>query len=352
MPQTRKPLSAQTLVITGATSGIGLATARAAGARGANLILVARDEPALHALAEELRATGSRADYVVADVATQPQVQAIAAAADRSFGGVATWINNAGVSIYGRIEDTPIADQKRLFETNYWGLVYGSLAAVAHLKAREGGGTLINVGSVLSDQAVPLQGVYSASKHAVKGFTNALRMELLTDAPQVSVTLIKPSAIDTPYREHAPNYTGAPVKNPPPVYAAPLVAEAILHAADTPTREITVGGGGRLLAVFAQLVPALAEPMYAWSIPWLTKAHHHDDASIKDGLHQPGGALKEHSPYFGVRQTSVYTQAQMNPRITAGVLAGVGTTALLYLAAKDRLRVHRIRQAVRDKYRQ
>ncbi len=345
-----KPVSAQVLVITGATSGIGLATARAAAERGASLILAARGEPALQTLCEELRARGARADYVAADVADPAQVRAISAKASAVFGGFDTWVNNAGVSIFGRIEDTPLEAQRRLFETNYWGVVHGSLEAVKRLKANKGGGALINVGSVLSDQAIPTQGVYSASKHAVKGFTNALRMELSRQAPDVSVTLIKPSAIDTPYSEHARNYLDGPIKNPPPLYAAPLVAEAILHAAEHPTREITVGGGGRLLAIMGQLAAPVAEPLFAWAIPLLSRDRGEARPQGPDALDRPGRGLRERIPYSGVRETSLYAQAQMKPEVTAATLAGIGAVALLALGLNDHLRVRRIRREVRAEY--
>ena len=351
MPKARRPLSAQTLVITGATSGIGLACARAAAERGVKgLVLAARDEAGLTALADTLRAKGTAVETVRCDVADAGDIGAVVAAADKRFGGFDTWINNAGVSVFGTIEQTPIADQRRLFETNYWGVVNGSLAAVAQFRGREGGGALINVGSVLSDQAIPLQGVYSASKHAVKGFTNALRMELIKDAPEIVVTLIKPSAIATPYNAHAANYTGAPVKNPPPLYSARVVADAILYAAETPVREITVGAGGRALALFGQLVPALAEPVLAWATPWLSKGRARDGELAQAGLHQGAGGLEESGRYLGVRQTSLYTQAQMNPRTTAVALSGVVAAALVRHAVRDWLRVRRIRRETRERY--
>ena len=163
-------------------------------------MLAARTQGALHELAEEIRAGGGEAEYVVADVGDPQQVKDIADLAIRKFGGFDTWVNNAGVSIYGKIEDVTVEDHRKLFDTNYWGVVYGSLAAAKHLKGR--GGALINVGSVLSDRAVPIQGTYCASKHAVKGFTDAFRMELEHDGAPISVTLIKPSQ-STAYKQHA-----------------------------------------------------------------------------------------------------------------------------------------------------
>ncbi len=351
MRPTLKPLSDQTLVITGATSGIGLATARAAASRGAKLLLVSRNEQALRALCEELKARGGTANFAVADVADLGAVQAAAARADELYGGFDTWVNNAGVAIFGTIADTPLEDQRRIFETNYWGVVHGSQVAVEHLKGRADGGALINVGSVLSDQAIPVLGPYSASKHAVKGFTNALRMELSRSAPAISVTLIKPSALDTPFRDHARNYTGAPIKNPPPVYTAALVADAILYAAETRVRELTVGGGGRALAQFGQHFPLAVEPLLAWAVPLLSRAAHEPAEAKDDAVHKAGRDLREHSPYLGVRQTSLYTAAQMNPRVTAAAVSGVLAAALVVAKARDSLRIHGAKREAVRRYR-
>ena len=171
----------------------------------------------------------------------------IAADAIAAFGSFDTWVNNAAISIYGKLEDIPIADQRRLFETNFWGLVYGSLISIRTLKIH--GGALINVGSTLSDRAIPLQGIYCASKHAVKGFTEALRMELEAEDAPVSVSLIKPTAIDTPYKEHARNYLDTEPENPPPVYAPETVAETIVYCAQNPVRDVFVGGAAKLHSV-------------------------------------------------------------------------------------------------------
>src|SRR5207237_3691332 len=139
---------------------------------------------------------------------------------------------NAGVSVYGKLMDVPLADLRQLFETNFWGVVYGSRVACEYLRMR--GGALINIGSTLSDRAIALQGIYSASKHAVKGFTDALRMELEEQGAPVSVTLIQPTSINTPFPRHAKNYMEAEATLPPPVYAPDVVADAILHCAENP----------------------------------------------------------------------------------------------------------------------
>src|SRR4051794_29374648 len=250
-----KPVEDQIIVITGATSGIGLATAKMAARRGARLVLVGRDEKALRDIETEIRRDGGEAIFVVADVADEEAMMAVAETALREFGGFDTWVNNAGVSIYGKVEETSMEDHHRVFDTNYWGVVIGSRIAATHL--RRHGGALINIGSVLSDRAIPLQTAYCASKHAVKGFTDGLRMELEADGAPVSVTLIKPGAIDTMFEEHARSLTGSEPFNPPPPYAPEVVARAILHAAGHPVRDLVVGSMGKLMSLSEKLAPRL-----------------------------------------------------------------------------------------------
>lgn len=254
-----RKLSDQVIVITGASSGIGLVTARLAAKRGARVVLNARNEDALRQVTAEINAQGGKATYVVGDVGQFDDVQKIADEAIRHFGGFDTWVNNAGVSIYGAVLDQSLADQRRLFDTNYWGVVHGSIVACKHLRTR--GGALINVGSVLSDVAIPIQGTYCATKHAVKGYTDALRLELEEEGAPISVTLIKPSTIDTPYTRYAKNLMPVEPQNPPPVYAPDLVAEAILHCAEHPERDLYVGGGGKVLAEAGHVAPRLTDKM-------------------------------------------------------------------------------------------
>ena len=332
-----KPLEDQVIVITGASSGIGLVTARAAAKRGARLVLAARSESALRELADELSAAGHEAVAVVADVSKDDDVARIRDAAVERFGGFDTWVNNAGVGMYGRIVDVPVDDMRRLYETNVWGLVRGSLVAAKFFKERPYqafAGSIVNIGSVLSYQAIPLQGVYASSKHAVKGFTDSLRMELEHDDYPVNLALVMPNAIDTPYAEHAARYTEKDVTLPPPVYAPETVARAILHAATHRTRDLTVGGAFKPVTALNKLLPSLVDGMMK---TFMFKAQLKDEPGGRDrgGMTTASGELHERSGDSRVALPfSAYTQAKMHPLVSTAVLAGVG---LLAAAVVNRL---------------
>ena len=322
-----KKLHDQTIVITGASSGIGLVTARLAAKRGARVILNARNEEALRTVVDDLNQSGAKASYVAGDVGRLEDVKRIADEAIRIFGGIDTWINNAGVSIYGPVLDQSLEDHRRLFETNYWGVVHGSMVACEHL--RERGGALINVGSVLSDRAIPIQGTYCASKHAVKGYTDALRMELEKEDAPISVTLIKPSAINTPYLQHAKNLLATEPLNPPPVYSPEIVAEAILHCAEHPERDVFVGGGGMVVSEIGHHAPRLTDKVMQATMFDLQKADEPRREGRRDSLHAPGEDGREHGTYPGhVAKSSLFTDASLHPLITGSIIAGVALAAI------------------------
>ena len=318
-----KPVKEQVVVITGASSGIGLTTARMAADRGARLVLAARSEDELRELVEEIRREGGDAAYVAADVTDRDDVRRIAETAVETYGGFDTWINAAGEFVYGRLQEVPDEDKRRVFETNVWGLLYGSLEAADHLK-REGG-AILNVGSVVSDRALVLQGTYSASKHAVKGFTDALRMELEEEGAPVSVTLVKPSAIDTPYPEHATNHMDAAARLPPPLYAPETVARAILRAAETPERDVYVGFGGKSMQLLGRYAPSLMDALMEtvfYRFQRKDEPPRPDAGSITE---EPVGDLEERGDYDGpVIERSAYTRAVQGRNLTGALLGGVG----------------------------
>jgi NAD(P)-dependent dehydrogenase (short-subunit alcohol dehydrogenase family) len=328
MPIRLKPIKDQVIVITGASSGIGLATAQEAARRGARVVLASRDEADIKQAADQIVAEGGQATPVVVDVGDQLSVEQLAEQAIVAYDRIDTWVNNAGVSIYGKLEEVPLDDAHRLFETNYWGVVHGSFAALPHLKLN--GGALINVGSELSETAMPLQGHYAASKHAVKGFTDTLRMELHHEGAPVSVTLIQPAAIDTPYPEHAMNYLGVEPKHAPPVYAPEIVAEAIIACAESPHRNLRVGGAAKMYTAMEKVAPALGDrmkEMTAFDQQRSDEAPRDDDTLYSP---RPGdGRVRGNYP-GRVMKRSLYTTAALNPMKTLiGAAAIVGIAGVL-----------------------
>jgi NAD(P)-dependent dehydrogenase (short-subunit alcohol dehydrogenase family) len=330
-----KPISDQVVVITGASSGIGRATARLAAQRGASVVLAARQGQALGAIVDEIRKDGGTATWVNADVSSRDDVQGVVAHAVAEFGHIDTWVNNAAATIYGRVMDVPVDDAQQLFQTNFWGTVYGALAAAREMAGR--GGSIINVGSMTSERAMPLIGFYSASKHAVKAFTDALRMELEKDGVPISVTLIKPGSIDTPFTEHARNLMDREPALPPPVYSPEVVARAIIECAQTPHRDVAVGASAGMFTAWEHVAPrSLDHYMEATLFQQQKRGRPAGDAG--DNLYRAGDieTYRERGTHEGhVMKSSVYTQATLHPVVTiaataaAVVAVGTGVSRLL-----------------------
>jgi short-subunit dehydrogenase len=251
--------------------------------------LAARSERALNDLAGRINAAGGEAIAVACDVADRRQVDGVGEAAVARFGRIDTWVNNAGLGMYARLDQAQEADDRRLFDVNFWGVVNGSLAALPH--SRQNGGALINLGSEVSDAVVPLLGMCSASKHAVKGFTDALRLEIEeVDKAPVSIVLIQPTAVDTPFPQHAKNYMDKEVKLPTPMIEPRQVAEAILEAAVKPTLHKTVGLMAKVNTSVAKVAPGLGDKMSSMQV---NRMHYDQPSRNPDGaLHRPSEATQ------------------------------------------------------------
>jgi NAD(P)-dependent dehydrogenase (short-subunit alcohol dehydrogenase family) len=319
-----RPLAEQVMVITGASSGIGLVTARRAARAGARVVLAARNAHDLAAAAADIRREGGRAIHHVADVADAAQVDAIADAAIGEFGRIDTWVNNAAVSIYGRCTEVPLADMRRQFDVIYWGQVYGMSTAVRHLRDR--GGAIVNVASALADRAIPLQGNYCAAKHAVKAFTDSLRMELEEEGAPISLTLVKPGSIDTPIFEKAKSYLGVEPQPIPPVYTPDVVAHAILEAAERPMRDIIAGGMGKIVSLGEKLSPRLTDKYMERTTFDSQKTDVPLSEARADNLYEPvpndGG---ERGHFAGrVHGWSAYTEAVLHPKRAALIAVAAG----------------------------
>jgi short-subunit dehydrogenase len=333
-----RPLDQQVVVLTGASSGIGLTTARCAAQRGARLVLAARNEDALQELAREINHGGGQAIAVAADVAHEDDVKRIADTAVAAFGRFDTWVNNAAVSIFGETWQVTTADMRRMFDIVYWSVVYGSREAVYHYRSRTAGdgtgGAIVNIGSMFGDRSTPLQSTYASAKHAVHGYTDAMRMELEHDRDPIAVTLIHPGRIDTPYNEHAQSYLDKQPAHHGIVYPPESVAEAILYAAEHGPRDLFVGSQAKVIALAGALMPRVLDkvmehrmyPSHLSDRPSQPRETP-DRPQERTALYTAGYGLHERGSNEGWhRRRSYLLAARTHPARTA---AGAGALALL-----------------------
>lgn len=253
-----KPINQQVVAIVGASSGIGRETALQFAKRGAKVVVSARSEPGLLSLVDEIRRNGGDATAIVADVSDFQQVKAIADKTVEVYGRLDTWVHAAATGVIAPFEKITPEEFKRVIDVNLTGQAYGAMAALPHLK-REGRGALIHISSIEGRRAIPLQSPYSASKHGVEGFLEALRVELMHEQIPISVTNVMPSVINTPYYNKVRTKLGVKPMGPPPYYEPSLVADAILYVAEHPTRDFIVGDVGKVLDVLQRISPQLVD---------------------------------------------------------------------------------------------
>lgn len=244
------------IVITGASSGIGRATALLLAKKGAHVVLAARREDPLEELAAECEAHGVQALGVPTDVADAASVRRLAEAAVHAFGHFDGWVNNAGVYMLGGLEETPDEAFRQLMEINFFGTVSGSRAALGQFR-RQGYGTLVNVSSTFGAVPAPYLSAYVASKFAVRGFSASLRQELLGSG--IDVCTVMPAAIDTPLWRHTANYTGWRIRPLEPVHTPERVARTLLRVLRHPEPETLVGSAGKSFAAMHGLFPRSSE---------------------------------------------------------------------------------------------
>lgn len=329
----------QVIVITGASSGIGLATALMAGKKGATVVVSSRNARELDKTVRAIRAAGGEALAVTADVTSYDDMKDLARKTVRQFGRIDTWVNNAGISIFGPVLDTPLAEAHQLFETNFWGVHYGCLAAIEAMK--DSGGVIVNVGSEVSERAVMPQTFYSASKHAVKGYSEGLRTELHKKGFPIRVSLVRPSGIDTPFTQHAVNHLekGEP-SLPSSVYHPDLVAEAILACAETGKRDVFVGGSAKFFKVFEHLAPGLLDYLVEGISEKSERGARLPHTEENEGLmHAPAREGFIRGGHKGrVKTSSAWTSASLNPLKTSLAFVALGGVAWLGAFAARRER--------------
>lgn len=253
-----KPIDQQVVAVVGASSGIGRETALQFAQRGAKVVVAARSRLGLESLVEEIRQAGGSAIAVLADVAEFEQVKAIADKAVDYYGRLDTWVHAAATSVFATFDRLTPEEFQRVIDVNLVGQAYGAMAALPHLK-REGRGALIHVSSVEGRRSLPYQSAYSASKHGINGFLDAMRLELKHEGYDISVTSVMPAVINTPFYDKAKTKLGVKPTGFPPYYQPSLVAEAILHAAEHPRRDVIVGDVGRVVDALQRLSPELMD---------------------------------------------------------------------------------------------
>jgi NAD(P)-dependent dehydrogenase (short-subunit alcohol dehydrogenase family) len=322
-----KPINEQVVVIIGASSGIGRETALRFAERGAKVVVAARSEPGLVSLVSEIAAQGSEAAYAVCDVTDFAQVEGVAETAVRTFGRIDTWVQVAAVSVYAAFEETTLEEFQRVLDVNFMGQVHGAKAALPHLR-REGRGALITISSVESIVSLPLHSAYAASKHAVEGAFDALRLELLADEVPISITSVKPATVNTPFFNNSLSKLGVKPKGPPPIYQPAVVADCVLYAAEHPVRDLFAGGAGKMMAMSQMLTPRLLDAALArFGIP-LQRTD--DPTDGRSNLYAPRVEDSRTEGDYGTfaMRFSPYTWLETHPgaraMAIAGVLAGAG----------------------------
>jgi NAD(P)-dependent dehydrogenase (short-subunit alcohol dehydrogenase family) len=253
------PPHGQVVVVTGASGGIGRATAAAFGARGASVALLARGEAGLAGAARDVEAGGGRALVVPTDVADPAQVEAAAERVENELGPIDVWVNVAFTSVFSPFEKITPEEYKRVTEVNYLGFVYATMAALKRMTPRDKG-TIVQVGSALAYRGIPLQTAYCGSKHAIQGFHEALRCELLHDKSNVHVTMVQMPAVNTPQFSWVLNRMPKRAQPVPPIYQPEVAARGVLHAADHPQRrEYWVGASTMGTLVANAIAPGLLD---------------------------------------------------------------------------------------------
>jgi NAD(P)-dependent dehydrogenase (short-subunit alcohol dehydrogenase family) len=318
----------QIVVVTGASAGIGRATARLFGERGASVGLIARGEAGLDGAVRDVEEAGGKALAVTADVADYEQVTAAARQIEEHFGPIDVWVNDAFTSVFAPFADITAEEFRRVTEVSYLGFVHGTMAALTLMRPR-GRGTIVQVGSALGERSIPLQSAYCGAKHAINGFTSSLRCELLHENSGVHVTVVQMPAVNTPQfswvRSRLPKHP-QPV---PPIYQPEVVARGVVFAADHPRRRQYWAGGTTAATIVAtRLAPALLDRYLARTGYRAQQTAQPAEPGRPDNLLQPadGRGGHDHGSHgvFGDRShdRSLQLWISQHPRMSSGFLAG------------------------------
>ncbi|HTA04675.1 MAG TPA: SDR family oxidoreductase [Streptosporangiaceae bacterium] len=330
----------QTVVITGASAGIGRATARLFAERGANVALIARGYAGLEGAAKEVAEAGGRALAIAADVADFDQVVAAADQVEAELGPIDVWVNVAFTSVFAPFDEISAAEFRRVTEVSYLGFVHGTMAALSRMRPRDRG-VIVQVGSALGARSIPLQSAYCGAKHAINGFTSSLRCELLHDKSNVSVTVVQMPAVNTPQFSWVRSRLSHDPQPVPPIYQPEVAARGVVFAADHPARrQYWVGGTTALTILANRVVPGLLDHYLARTGYSSQQTKQLAAADRRDNLQEPvdGPVGTDHGAHgsFDDRSHDRSAQLWLSQHVAQVIGAAAGSAVLAGLLAARR----------------
>jgi NADP-dependent 3-hydroxy acid dehydrogenase YdfG len=323
----------EVVVVTGASAGVGRAIVREFAAQGASVALLARSRDGLEGAAQEVECLGGRALPIVTDVSDDLQIEAAADRVEQEFGPIDIWINNAMVSVLSPALQMTAADYRRVTEVTYLGYVYGTLSALRRMVPRNRG-VVVQIGSALAYRAIPLQSAYCGAKHAIQGFTESLRSELIHDGSRVRLTTVQLPAVNTPQfswiKTRMPNHP-QPV---PPIFQPEVIAKSVYWVAHHPRREFTIGWPAVRAIIGDKFIPGVLDHYLAAMGYEAQQTHEPVEPDRPNNLHDPlPGDYGAHGR-FDDRSVDYSAQAWINRHRGWLALGGLAALSTLYLTAR------------------
>jgi NAD(P)-dependent dehydrogenase (short-subunit alcohol dehydrogenase family) len=331
-----EPLPRRVVVVTGASAGVGRATACAFARTGAAVGLLARGRAGLEGAVRDVEALGGRALALPTDVADPEQVEAAAAMVERTFGPIDVWVNNAMTSVFSPVKEMSADEFKRVTEVTYLGVVYGTLAALRRMLPRDRG-SIVQVGSALAYRGIPLQAAYCGAKHAIQGFCDSLRAELLHDRSAVRLTMVQLPAMNTPQFDWVKSRLHGRAQPVPPIYQPEVAANAIVWASEHDRRELYVGASTEIAIVGNKMLPGVGDWYLARTGYDSQQTAEPEQPDRPFNLWEPVDNERDFGPHgrFGDRARASSWQTRLAERRSVAVAACALLAAGLFAAFKS-----------------